>query len=614
MIQTKFSGNSIINHAKCKATRLTTKPLVLKSVFLSALVIAFSGCSSLLESQSKSKTTAVAASSSEKVVETKKAAPVKTSKQVEVETNISSAMLYQLMVAELAQQRGDIETAVQYYLEIATITKDPKAAERATQLAASSNNLPTALKAAELWVTAAPDDIEGRRMYAGILVKAGRPNEAVPHYEKMLEIGGKDTSVVFGVIVSQLARLPDNSIALSVMEQVTQNRQDDPNALFSYAHLAMRQAQFDLAITTLDQGLAIKPNWPIAVTMRANILAMKGDKEDALKYLKNTLKGELKNNIEINMTYGRMLTEFRKYEAALQQYEKLMKLVPENTDVIYTGGVLALQLEKYKKSKKYLKKVLSRGERVYDANYYLGQIAEAENDIAQAINYYATVRRGRLYFSAQVRVVALIADKKEFTRARNHLHTIRTANEKQKLQLSLLDGDLYREEGRYADAKIFYTKILDESPEETSIRYARALVAEKLNEIGLVESDLQMILKVEPGNAQVLNALGYTLADRTDRYEEALKYIQQALKIEPNDAAVMDSMGWVQYHLGNYKEAILHLERANEIGKDPEIAAHLGEVLWVSGKKSAALKIWEGSLKENPDNEILLNVMKRFGL
>jgi len=587
---------------------------MLKLVLLSAIVIAFSGCSSLLESKSKSKAASVAASSSEVDKDIQKPEPVKAPKPVEVETNISSAMLYQLMVAELAQQRGDIDTAVQYYLEIASITKDPKVAERATQLAASSNNLPTALKAADLWVTSAPDDIEGRRMYAGILVKAGRVFEAVPHYEKMLELGGKDTSVVFGVIVSQLARLPDTSVALSVMEQVTQNRQEDPNALFSYAHLAMRQAQFDLALTTLDQGLAIKPNWPIAVTMRANILAMKGDKEDALKYLKNTLKGDLEDNIEINMTYGRMLTEFRKYEAALKQYETLMKLVPENTDVVYTAGVLALQLEKYSKSKKYLKKVLSRGERVYDANYYLGQIAEAEKDLAQAINYYATVRRGRLYFSAQVRVVALLADKKEFTSARNHLHSIRTANEKQKLQLSLLDGDLYREEGRYADAKTFYTKILNDSPDATSIRYARALVAEKLNEIELVESDLQMILKVEPGNAQVLNALGYTLADRTDRYEEALRYIQQALKIEPNDAAVMDSMGWVQYHLGNYKEAILHLKRANEIGKDPEIAAHLGEVLWVSGKKSAALEIWEGSLKENPGNEILLNVMKRFGL
>jgi len=597
---------------------MSTLEFATKLVLISALVLVFSGCSTLngpLHLNGTAKTTTIAGPPGENALETENGEPAATSrKPVETKTNISSAMLYQLMVAELAQQRGDIETAVKYYMEIASITKDPKAAERATQLAASANNLDTALQAVDLWVTSAPDEIEARRMYAALLIKAGRAIETIPHYEKMLSLGGKDTSMVFGVIVSQLSRLPENSVALSVMEKVSENRQNDPNALFAFSHLAMRQAQFDLAQSTLDQVLVLKPHWPRAVTMRANILAMKGDKDGALKYLKNTLKGKLKNNLDVNRTYGRMLTEFRKYDAALVQYENLMKLVPQNTDFIYTSGVLALQLEKFKVAKKYLQKVLSRGERVYESNYYLGQIAEAQNDIAEGINYYASVKRGRLYFTAQVRVVALLADKKDFVRAREHLRSIRTTNEKQKLQISLLDGDLFREEGRYEDAMEFYSKILIESPDLTSVRYARALIAEKLNEIALVESDLQKILQTEPSNAQVLNALGYTLADRTDRYDEALKYIQQALQIEPNDAAVMDSMGWVNYQLGNYKEAIVHLKRANEVGKDPEIAAHLGEVLWVSGKKTAAMDIWENSLKDNPDNEILLNVMKRFGL
>ncbi len=614
MIQAKFSETGVYNHTICKINRMTNRAFVVKLILISVLVFTFTGCSSLQESlrlNSKEPAQAIARGQVEEAQMSESAKPPK---PVEPETNISSAMLYQLMVAELAQQRGDIETAVKYYMEIAFLTKDPKAAQRATQLASVSNNTQAALKAAELWVASAPDDIEARRAYAAKLVKAGRAFEAIPHYEKMLQLGGKDTAMVFSAIVSQLSRLPDNAIALSVMKKVSQNRQDDPNALFSYAHLAMRQAQFDLAISTLDQVLVLKPNMPKAVVMRANVLAMKGDKEDALKYLEKKLDGDLEENLLVNQTYGRMLTEFREYDRALKQYEKLMKLVPQNTDFIYTSGVLALQLEEYKKSKKYLKKVLSRGERVYEANYYLGQIAEMQKNVEQGIDYYASVKRGRLYFTAQIRVVALLADKKDFARARDHLHSIRTINEKQVLQKTLLDGDLYREEGRYEDAKKFYTKILTKSPDQTSIRYARALVAEKLNEIALVESDLQKILLVEPGNAQVLNALGYTLADRTDRYEEALKYIQQALQIEPNDAAVMDSMGWVNYHLGNYKEAIFHLRRANEIGRDPEIASHLGEVLWVSGKKSAALEIWEESLKENPGNKILLNVMKRFGL
>ena len=130
----------------------------------------------------------------------------------------------------------------------------------------------------------------------------------------------------------------------------------------------------------------------------------------------------------------------------------------------------------------------------------------------------------------------------------------------------------------------------------------------------LLESDLTTILSNEPKNAQVLNALGYTLADRTARYDEALGYIQRALELEPNDAAVMDSMGWVYYRMGNYDDALVHLAKANSIDEDPEIAAHLGEVLWVVGKKEQAVEVWEKSLSDNPDHQILLDVMKRFGL
>ena len=171
-----------------------------------------------------------------------------------------------------------------------------------------------------------------------------------------------------------------------------------------------------------------------------------------------------------------------------------------------------------------------------------------------------------------------------------------------------------REAERYPDAKDYYTKVLNAMPNETSVRYARALVAEKLGDLEMVESDLQTILEKEPANAQVLNALGYTLADRTTRYEEALKYIKRAIELEPDDPAVVDSMGWVHYRLGDYNQAIKHLRRANELSKDPEIAAHLGEVLWVSGDKQGALEIWENSLKNNPDDKVLIDVMQRFGM
>ena len=335
---------------------------------------------------------------------------------------------------------------------------------------------------------------------------------------------------------------------------------------------------------------------------------------DELPQLLNVLKGDMSENIEVGLTYARMLTESRQLEKALEEFKRLADVDERNVEINYYAGVLALQLQKLDAAEKYLQKVLKLGKRVQETNYYLGQVAEQRKDYDEAINRYSFVRHGEFYFNAQLRIVSVLADRKKYDRSIDHLQSIRVNSSKQRLQLILLEGDLLRESERYEAAKEFYTTVLTSMPNETSVRYARALVAEKLGELDLLESDLQTILKQEPANAQVLNALGYTLADQTERFDEALQYIQRAIELEPDDAAVVDSMGWVQYRLGNYSKSIKHLRRANELSKDPEIAAHLGEVLWASGKKDAAMKIWEDSLKDHPDDKVLLDVMKQFGL
>jgi tetratricopeptide (TPR) repeat protein len=302
-------------------------------------------------------------------------------------------------------------------------------------------------------------------------------------------------------------------------------------------------------------------------------------------------------------------------DEALKQFIRLTEISPKNEELHFFAGVLALQLKQTDIAKKHLEKVVKLdSQRAFEANYYLGQVAELEEDYKEAIIRYSSVRRGELYFNAQIRVVALLSEQQKFQQARDHLKSIRPANDQQQIQLYLLEGDVLREARQYDDAKQFYSSILDSRPDETSIRYARALIAEKLGELDLLESDLRTILQTEPENAQVLNALGYTLADRTKRYDEALQYIQKAMELQPDDAAVIDSMGWVKYRLGDYEAAVAHLRKANELAKDPEIAAHLGEVLWVMGKKNDALKVWEKSLKEHPEHEALLKTMKRFGL
>ena len=534
----------------------------------------------------------------------------------ELETDVPPHLIYKLLVAEIAGQRGEMDLAVQSYLEVAEETRDPKVAARAAQVAIYAKDIDSALAASKLWVEADSENAEAHRSLASAYIRMGRAVDAVKHYEKMLELLHDESNPGhgFSVISSTLAREPDRELAMGVMDKLVQSRQDNPYALFAYAHLAMRQARFELALDALDKSLKVKPDWASAVILRSRILAMQGARGEALSYLENVLKGDMSENVQVGLTYARMLTEARQLEKALEQFQRLADIEKRNVEINYYAGVLALQLQKLDKAEKYLQKVMKLGKRLQETNYYLGQIAEQRNDYDAAINRYSFVRHGEFYFSAQLRIVSVLADQKKFDRSIEHLQTIRVNSSKQRLQLILLEGDLLREAKRYRQAKEFYTKVLDSMPNETSVRYARALVAEKLGEIDLLESDLQTILKQEPSNAQVLNALGYTLADRTDRYDEALSYIQRAIELEPDDAAVVDSLGWVHYRLGNLEESIKHLRRANELSKDPEIAAHLGEVLWASGDREGAMEIWEQSLKDHPDDEALLRVMKQFGL
>ncbi len=207
----------------------------------------------------------------------------------------------------------------------------------------------------------------------------------------------------------------------------------------------------------------------------------------------------------------------------------------------------------------------------------------------------------------------LLAKQDKLDSAREHLHAIRSRNSKEGVRLYLVESELLIEADRHADARGVYDHALAEHPEDSDLLYARAMLAEKMDRLDLLEEDLRSIISREPNNAQALNALGYTLADRTDRYQEAYEFISRALEIKPDDYYILDSMGWVLYRLGRHQEALEYLRRAAGLTDDSEVAAHLGEVLWVTGDKAGAHKVWESALETTPDDERLLELMKRYG-
>jgi tetratricopeptide (TPR) repeat protein len=192
--------------------------------------------------------------------------------------------------------------------------------------------------------------------------------------------------------------------------------------------------------------------------------------------------------------------------------------------------------------------------------------------------------------------------------------SLRREHAEDAIGLYLAEAEILRDSGRYEASFELLGRALGEYPEDNNLLYARGLAAEKLDLLDILEQDLRAIIATDPENGHALNALGYTLADRTDRYQEALGYLTKAIALLPDDSAVLDSMGWIKYRLGDLDVSLEYLRRAYEQSPDPEIAAHLSEVLWSSGKHDEARELWRQANEENPENEFLLDVKGRLGL
>jgi tetratricopeptide (TPR) repeat protein len=271
-----------------------------------------------------------------------------------------------------------------------------------------------------------------------------------------------------------------------------------------------------------------------------------------------------------------------------------------------------MQTSDLDQARKYFLKLNKLGQRINESSYYLGQIAESRGKTDKAMNWYEQVRGGHYLVEAQLRTAVLQARAGDVEGARQRLQDINVDSDQTQLQVYLAEGEILRGAKRFQEALDVYNHALSEMPNNIQLLYARALTAEKVERLDLALKDLRYIVNREPENAQALNALGYTLVDRTDDVQEGLKYIKQAYKLKPDDAAILDSLGWAYYRLGNYQKSLDYLRQAFDKLKDAEIAAHLGEVLWITGDRKGARAVWNEALSQTPSHQLLLDVIKRF--
>ncbi|CAK0764768.1 putative TPR repeat-containing protein PA4667 [Gammaproteobacteria bacterium] len=526
---------------------------------------------------------------------------------------LTNEAIYDVLVGEIAGQRGQLPLSVSHYLHAARLTRDPHVAERATRMTLFVGDIKTGLEAARLWVELQPDSNEAHQILSVLLLRNGEMAAAQAELETLLVmLRPRGAEEAYGLVAVLLAREKNRDAALSIMSQLV-DRADRyrPEALFALGHLNLQADRPTLALDALDKALRTRPGWNNAIILRARVLQVQGKGEAALNYLAGTVKAQPRDT-SLRLAYGRALIDVKQFDQARAQFIVLAQQDPSNSDVLFALGILYLQANQDSQAKQQFLRLVKLGQRVRESSFYLGQIAEVQNQPEEALTWYRAVKEGENALDAQIRIAALLARHGNLAAAREHLQSLEPKDTAQAVRLVLVESELLREGGRLEEAMDILSRAIEELPGNADLLYARAMTAERLNKLSILEQDLITILTADPDHIQALNALGYTLADRTDRFQDALGYIQRALALRPNDFYILDSMGWLQYRLGHHAEAVRYLQQALAIKTDSEVAAHLGEVLWVMGNHRDARKVWLQALKNDPAAKVVREAMDRF--
>jgi len=531
----------------------------------------------------------------------------------QVDAELSADILYDLLVAEIAGQLHQLETAAEYYLRAARATRDPAVVARATMVAFFAGNEAMVREAVPLWVEVAPENARARQTLAALLIRDGEQAQAIEQLEILLEQDGAELD--FEALRGLLDSREHREQALAVMGELVRRYPDNPDIGFARARLANQLGAYDEALEAVAGVLAERPDWTRALLLRAAIQRSRaGEPAAALPGLQEAVT-EHPEDRGLRLTYARYLVDSGRVEEARRQFAHLAQENPDDPEVRFALGLLGLEKGDWPAAEGHFRRLVegtSSGERGQEAAYYLGLALEEQGKSAEALAAYQRVGGGQHAVEARIRAAWIMADEGDLVAARHHLQAAEPRERGEAVRLALAEGRLLVRHGHPEAALQVYGTALGNFPDQAELLYGRAMAAAELGRVERVEEDLRRLLQQAPEHAHALNALGYTLTDQTDRHQEARGYIQRALELEPEDPNILDSMGWVEYHLGNLAEAEKWLQQAWDAAPGAEIAAHYGEVLWERGRKQEARRIWEAGLAADPDAEILRETMHRY--
>ncbi|MCK9563156.1 MAG: tetratricopeptide repeat protein [Bacteroidales bacterium] len=518
--------------------------------------------------------------------------------------------LFELLVAEFAGIRGDIEPAIEIYLNQAYETRDPAVIERAIRIASFVGLQDVVLNLAELWVEVEPANLDVRRLVAFHLARAGRVVEAFPHAEYLL-LAGDDNHLQALAAFAVDAGDDEKGRLLALYEELAVNYPDRLGLMLGRAMLLRQVNRPEESLALAAVVIKKEPGNETGQLLHAQLLHQVGQPARAIRSLERALAAEPVSK-RLRLQYARFLAE-ADLALSREQMVILVEQFPEDPDLLFSLALASQELGMSGEAESLYQALIDRHQRIGDAHYQLGRLAEADGSTARALDHYRRVDSGSSLLGATVRIVEILAGQGDVQAASDHLALLRESQPANAATFYQIEAEMLVRVGQVAEARRLLDGALESQPGNPNLLYSRSVVSARQDDIAAAEADLRAILVMDPDNATALNALGYTLTSATDRHHEALELVGRALELEPDNPAIIDSLGWVHYHLGNLDDALALLRRAYEAFPDAEVAAHLGEVLWVSGQREEARRIWNEALGRADDNhDVILDTMRRL--
>lgn len=523
----------------------------------------------------------------------------------------SGQAVFQVLVAEMALQRGDTNLATKAYSDLSLRTRDPRVLERTVEIAGYARRYDIALEAAKLWLDVEPGSVRAQQMLTGMLILSNRMDELAPTLVRMLEADKEGLGANLLGLNRMFVRTEDRVAVFNLIEKVCRPFFGVAEAHYAVAQAASSASMQERALAEAGRALELRPDWEMAALLQAQIAARTSSAQ-AVAFLQAFVeRNPMARDVKLQL--ARALVGEKRYDEARQIFNQMLQGFPNNPDVVYPVALLALQQNDLAVAEAQFKHLLTLS--IPDkslAYYYLAQIAEEKGKTDEAIDLYAKVESGDQLVQARMRGAQLLAGQGKLDEARKLLSEANAVSAEQSLQLAIAEAALLRKAKQPQAAFDLLDALLEKQPDNPELLYETALLAERLDQMEIMERRLRRLIELQPENGQAYNALGYSFADRGIQLTEARELIEKALALMPNDTFILDSLGWVLYRQGDLPGGLAALERAYGMRDDPEIAAHLGEVLWFMNRKDEAQKLLRAAQKKHPDNEPLADAVKKF--